>query len=396
MELDVRSVMLVGVLLSVLTVILLAQAARAFPVARRRHLRIWTGGIVLQPIAWILLASRPAVPDLVAIPLAHGLLLMGLAEMSRAMRGFRGLPERAWLWWGIALAGTLLLVPLTGVWPNYGHRVIVSAIAGMLLQSGLVWALAPTFRGGGFSAARFTGLFALVGVLTAAWRLAEHVVRPRLEGGLLDAGPSDVFVALYACVGVMYLSLGFVLMHTERAYDDLRWLATVDVLTGTLARSGLGEHGSRLLSEARRHRRSLSVLLIDLDRFKGVNDSLGHAVGDQLLQHFAQCARQVLRGEDLLGRLGGDEFVALLPSTDAAGACVVAARLRDALANNPLRVGAAVVLAPLSIGVAEAAADGPDAGGFDALLQRADAAMYRAKRAGGDRVDIAPPVTIGG
>ncbi|HEU0153989.1 MAG TPA: GGDEF domain-containing protein [Arenimonas sp.] len=387
MELDVRSVMLVGVLLSALTVVLLTQAGRSFPIERRRHLRIWTVALVMQPLAWLLLAARGSVPDLVSIALGNGLLLFGFAEMCRAVRGFRGLPEQPWRWWGTVLAATVLLVLFAEVWPHYSARVLVNSSTAMVLFSGMALALAPAFRFGGFSAARFTGAFAAFGVLVAAWRFVEHLLAMRPDGSLLEAGPSDMMVFVYACVGVTFLSLGFILMHTERAYDDLRKLASVDALTGVLARNGLVEQGERLLSEARRYQRPMSALLIDLDHFKGVNDSLGHEAGDRLLQHLAERARLVLRGEDLLGRLGGDEFVALLPSTDATGARVVAERLRDALAHEHLRVHGMEVPMPLSIGAAQARLGDDDLGD---LLKRADQAMYRAKRAGGDRVETAP------
>ena len=386
MGLDVRSVMLVGVLLSALTVILLAQAGRSFPIDRRRHLRIWTVGLVLQPIAWLLLAARGSIPDVVSIPLGNGFLLLGFAEMCRAVRGFRGLPEHGWLWWGTVAAAVSGLVLFSELWPHYSVRVLINSTTAIILFTGISLALAPAFHSGGFSAARFTGAFAAFGVLVAGWRFVEHALAMRADGSLLEAGPSDLVVFMYACVGVTFLSLGFILMHTERAYDDLRKLASVDALTGVLTRSGLVEQGERLLSEARRYQRPLSALLIDLDRFKGVNDSLGHEAGDRLLQHLTDRTRLVLRGEDLLGRLGGDEFVALLPSTDAAGARVVAERLRAALAQEHLRVHGMEVPVPLSIGVAEAALAGDD---LDDLIQRADQAMYRAKRAGGDRVEMA-------
>ena len=89
MGLDVRSVMVVGVLLSLLTVLLLAQVGRNFPPARRRPLRIWTVGLLLQPMAWFLLAMRGVVPELLSISLGNALLLVGFAEMCRAARAFR-------------------------------------------------------------------------------------------------------------------------------------------------------------------------------------------------------------------------------------------------------------------------------------------------------------------
>lgn len=386
MSLDVLSVMKVGVLLSALTVLLLAQAGRNFPPERRRHLRIWTFGLLLQPVAWGLLAARGHVPDPVSIALGNGLLLLGFAEMARAVRGFQGRPERRFQLWGVVVTAVAALAWFSEVRPHYSARVLVNSVAAMMLLGAIALAIKGEYRRDGFTAARLTGAFAALGVAVAAWRFAEHLWIPRPEGSLLDAGPSDTVVFTYACVGTMFLSLGFVLMHTERAYEALRKLATVDPLTGVLARSGLVEQGHRLLSEARRYQRPLSALLLDMDQFKAVNDSLGHAAGDQVLRHVATHARRVLRGEDVLGRLGGDEFVALLPSTDSAGARVVAERLRQALQEAHTLYRGEELPVPLSIGVAEARADES----LDALLQRADQAMYAAKRAGGDQVALSP------
>ena len=385
MELDVRSVMLVGVLLSVLTVVLLAQAGQAFPPERRRPLRLWTVGLLLQPVAWSLLAARGSVPDALSISLGNGLLLLGFAEMARAVRAFQGLPEHRARYWGLVVAGVLGLVVFSELWPHYSARVVVNSIVAVVLIGSITHALRPCFRDGGFTASRLTGAFAALGVLLLAWRLTVHVFSPSADGSLFDTRASDLVVFTYACVGVMFLSLGFVLMHTERAYGDLRQLASLDPLTGVLARSGLTEQGHRMLSESRRHGRPLSALLMDMDQFKQINDSLGHAAGDSVLRQLAERARRVLRGEDVLARLGGDEFVALLPSTDAAGARVVAERLRDAVHEAHALYRGEEVPVELSIGVAEARPDES----LDSLMQRADQAMYRAKRAGGNRVELA-------
>ena len=385
MALDVLSVMQVGVLLSALTVLFLTQAGQHFPTERRRHLRIWTVGLLLHPLAWAMLALRGQLPDPVSISLGNGLLLLGFAEMARAVRGFQGLPERRYRLWGVVVVAVAGLVWFSEFRPHYSARVLVNSVAATVLLGSIALAMSAAYRRGGFTAARLTGAFAAFGVLVAAWRFVEHSLAPRAQGSLFEAGPSDMVVFTYACVGVMFLSLGFILMHTERAYDDLRKLATVDALTGVLARNGLAEQGARLIAESRRHGRPLSLLLMDMDQFKSVNDSLGHYAGDSLLRHLAERARLVLRGEDVLARLGGDEFVALLPSTDLNGARVVAERLRDGINQAHMRFQGQEVPAPLSIGVAQLQDDDV----LDALLKRADQAMYRAKRAGGDRVEMA-------
>lgn len=386
MGLDIRSVMVVGVLLSVLTVLLLAQVGRNFPPARRRPLRLWTVGLLLQPMAWFLLIMRGWVPDLLSIAVGNALLLAGFAEMCRAARAFHDMPEWPWLWWGIVAVAMVLLMLFAGPWPNYSARVLVNSSAAILLFSGMALGLSPSLHQEGFSAARMTAAFATLGVLTAVWRFVEHALAPRITGSLADAGPSDLVVFMYACVGMTFLSLGFVLMHTERAYHDLRRLASVDALTGVLARGALEEQGEAMVTECRRQGRPVAALLLDLDHFKAVNDRLGHEAGDCMLRHLAARARLVLRGEDLLCRLGGDEFVMLLPNTDAQGARIVADRLRESLAWAPLRFNGHELAIPLSIGVAASAGEDAD---LAALVKRADDAMYVAKRAGGDRIQLA-------
>src|SRR5688572_21024991 len=185
MDLDVRSVMLVGVLLSGLTVVLLAQAGRGFPAERRRHLRIWTIGLLMHPAAWALLAARDMIPDTVSISVGNGLLLLGFAEMCRAVRGFQGLPERRWIGWTGVLVAVGLLMLFTDVWPNYSARVLVNSISAMTLLGAIAWALRPALSGGGFSAARLTGIFAACGVAVALWRFLEHTLAPRVAGSLL-------------------------------------------------------------------------------------------------------------------------------------------------------------------------------------------------------------------
>jgi len=142
---------------------------------------------------------------------------------------------------------------------------------------------------------------------------------------------------------------------------------------------------SRLLEEMERARRSgdaLSVLLMDLDHFKRVNDTYGHAVGDRVLRAFVDRVRSATRRVDLLVRRGGEEFVLIMPATTAKEAGIIAERIRVHAAELPIEAGDAKVTQTVSIGVATwDARESPDA-----LEKRADAAMYEAKEGGRDRV----------
>ncbi|MDP1634446.1 MAG: GGDEF domain-containing protein, partial [Gallionellaceae bacterium] len=128
---------------------------------------------------------------------------------------------------------------------------------------------------------------------------------------------------------------------------------------------------------------SAAFLMVDIDFFKSVNDTYGHAVGDLVLQHFAELAKQRLRRVDLIGRLGGEEFGILLPGTDAEGAMLFAERLRSQVADTPALHENITVPITISIGVA--LFDAKD-NAADSIMVRADMALYRAKADGRNRV----------
>jgi diguanylate cyclase (GGDEF)-like protein len=170
-------------------------------------------------------------------------------------------------------------------------------------------------------------------------------------------------------------------MYNEAAQADLRRLARTDPLTGTLNRLALEEAAGRLFGRAGVP--GLAVLMLDADHFKAINDRYGHAGGDRVLAALAHGIGTRLRPGDVLGRVGGEEFLVLLPHTDLATATALAEELRAHVASQPLRLDGLAQAITVSIGVAvRDAADG-DA---DALIRRADRALYEAKRTGRNRV----------
>jgi diguanylate cyclase (GGDEF)-like protein/PAS domain S-box-containing protein len=181
-------------------------------------------------------------------------------------------------------------------------------------------------------------------------------------------------------------TIGIVTDITERKRMEsrLRHLATTDDLTGCLNRRAFFSSAEQEMERAARYGGFVSVLMIDLDHFKQVNDRFGHAAGDRALKAAAAAIRANLREIDCFGRLGGEEFAAMLPETPLAGALMVAERLREAVAAVavPLDDGETLRLT-VSLGVAERTADET---AVDQLLARADTALYRAKAAGRNQV----------
>ena len=185
--------------------------------------------------------------------------------------------------------------------------------------------------------------------------------------------------------GLVLSTMGFILMGRERADAEHQQQALLDPLTGVPNRRALMAELERTLAQAARERRPVALLMMDIDRFKRVNDTYGHVAGDAVLAAVAQCLKGGLRGQDFIGRYGGEEFLALLPGTDAAGAGVVAEHLRARVERLTMPWEPEDIRVTVSIGAHTRV---PDEGtGAQAMVDVADQAMYAAKRAGRNRVE---------
>ena len=175
---------------------------------------------------------------------------------------------------------------------------------------------------------------------------------------------------------------------SDRLRDNVQMtmeMAVTDGLTGLHNRRYLERHLATLVQQATVTDKPLSLLVIDIDHFKAINDTFGHAAGDDVLREFARRVRMAVRNVDLAARLGGEEFVIAMPDTDAALAVAVGERLRGKIAGEPFAIGSGERTVPVtvSIGIATLASGEETA---EVLLKRADEAVYRAKRDGRNRV----------
>jgi two-component system, cell cycle response regulator len=183
-----------------------------------------------------------------------------------------------------------------------------------------------------------------------------------------------------------------VAVQNVRLHEEARRLSHTDPLTGLYNRRTLTESLRREVERASRFGHTLCVLALDLDRFKEVNDSYGHAGGDAVLVEFARRVRGVIREVDLAFRSGGEEFVVLLPETDAAGGAIVAQRLGAAIRGTPVSAASRAIPVTVSIGIAVFPQHGS---GGRAVLEIADQALYAAKAAGRDTFRLAGSVSSG-
>ena len=173
--------------------------------------------------------------------------------------------------------------------------------------------------------------------------------------------------------------------QARRRAENAQEQSMSDALTGLRNRYGLQRSLLRAYAEARRYGRPLSCLMIDIDKFKGINDTYGHIAGDTALMQVARILTESVRGSDVVCRYGGEEFLVLMPETQLEGALALGEKIRAAAAERKFGDGERVFRLTLSAGVAEL---GVEESGHD-MIARSDIALYRAKQAGRDRVEAA-------
>lgn len=190
-------------------------------------------------------------------------------------------------------------------------------------------------------------------------------------------------------VEIARLELEREIVDRRRLEAELRRLATTDGLTGALNRAAFLAAGQREMEQLRSPCQTLTVLMVDADHFKQINDRFGHAGGDLALQQLVTLLRTSLRDNDLLGRLGGEEFAVVLPAVTPAVAEDIAERLRARVEANQLAFGDKVIEMTVSVGLATRQ---PTDRTIEQVVARADAALYRAKAGGRNRVVMDLPV----
>jgi diguanylate cyclase (GGDEF)-like protein len=386
MTLDIRTLVLLASLVTLLISVCLVYAGRGYPAALRGSLWAWAGGSAAQSLAWLLVGLRGHIPDMTSIVLANSLLALGYAEIISALRGFGGhVGRRIWLPHGLALAVAVASITFTVFVPALNLRLM--AVSGLialqyLIGVRLVWQLAPSPRP--VSHRVMLAIF-VVGITVLIARIIAVYLAPLAGNDAFGLTPLQALAFATGTFGPVVATFAFLLMVSDRMNAELGRLAAFDPLTEVYNRRSLDDIAARAVAEARRHARGLSVLVVDADHFKRINDEYGHEAGDRALKALVDVLRRTARSEDTVGRLGGEEFVVLMPDADSIAGAAGGERLRMAVERAAFRVNENSVPLRVSIGVAALRDPRDD---FAALLRRADHALYEAKRAGRNRVVV--------
>jgi diguanylate cyclase (GGDEF)-like protein len=349
-----------------------------------RGIRYVILGYATSAVGMELLALRGRIPDLFSITVANCLLVLinvflywGIADLLHLRR-----PQR-WL-----LPASVLPTAAISLYFSYVQSDVSARVIGISLLVVAQYSLIVHLLAGPGPARVYmprlglSDLFSLYSVINIyrAWEAHLHDPRSLLS----SAGTSIVSFLTPILIAVM-TALGFIWLAMAQLQHELETQSQTDSLTGLLNRRALEEIGVAAIEQARRRSAALSLIILDLDRFKSINDEHGHDGGDAVLHHAARCLRENLRDVDHVARLGGEEFVAVLPGTSHARAAEIAEDLRQCLSTLTVEHLSQEIHLSASFGVATLL---PSDTTWLEILRRGDRALYLAKERGRDRVAV--------
>jgi diguanylate cyclase (GGDEF)-like protein len=383
MTLDVHTLFLVTIYVEAILGLLLL-----FVWAQNMSLRAvcwWGFAYLIRLVSICLFGMYGEVPDIVSIDLANALLFTAFAATWTGARVFDSRPvEPVYLVTGAVL--WLLICRLPILAENLDARALIASS----IITAYTWLTAYEFWRGRSEAlvSRWPAIFMFFA------HGALYILRTPLVAMLPSATTSDtLFASVWMTVLsteslLLTISSAFILLAMAKERSELRHrtAAMVDPLTGIANRRSFMQDAALMAKQHIADPRPTAVLLIDLDRFKSINDRFGHALGDRVLEIFTDAARKSTRGSDLIGRLGGEEFAAMLVDTNRDKAVEVAERIRESFAQMAQEVDGRAVCGTVSIGLVHTEAPTLD---LPELLAQADQALYCAKERGRNRVEVA-------
>lgn len=377
---------LVIALLVVSAALSVAVSLAAWGQAERDGLGSWGGGLALMTLGFfVFLWMGPQPWPAVGLALGNALLAASYATAMMALASFT---KSHWPWW--RLAAPVVLVAGLSWWlaeQDVTRVLVINSLFvvqwASLLLAAHRWRSAMPGRGHRVllvGAVLVMGLYLLrIVALCAGHTEVARVFIPHAV---------QTVAYLLGLAGVVVLSVGYVLMSKERTDAEHVQQALIDGLTGVPNRKALLEQLRRTVAQAERDRAPLAVLMLDIDRFKRVNDTWGHGAGDAVLAAVAQCLKGGLRAQDFIGRYGGEEFVVVLPGTRAEGALTLAEHLRTRVERLVVPWEPEDIRVTISIGVHALTfpLSQHSPAQIQAVIDIADHAMYAAKQAGRNRV----------
>ncbi len=382
LHLDLRTVALLAGLMGCLMGILMQSMRKAYP-PTIHGLGEWTYLPMMNFLAVVLIGLRDHIPLLISVTLGNMMIIGAILLTVEGMQRFYNQPS--WrrplltLWLVVLIPLVLLREP---AW--MALRVgMISALLGLLFAV-MMWQIGRQDRHS--LPARF--LLGVLSLLLAVMVLRSTTIwtgdlqKDLFVGSLIQT----TYLSVLAFGPLLLIPLGLILLASDQLRLEIVHLATQDSLTGLLNRRALFEVADTLLLDCHRRNQPLTLLLLDLDHFKQINDTHGHLIGDRVLIEFSRRMQSVLPHPAVLGRYGGEEFIALLPGLSCSAARELSTRLLNSSAQD-----ATLPTCTVSIGMIHVSPDTQDWPDVEDLIHQADIALYRAKDLGRHRIEEATP-----
>jgi diguanylate cyclase (GGDEF)-like protein len=349
-----------------------------------RGARPWSMSLVLQAISFAIYALRDPMGEIGLVAAVNGVAALSFTMQAEGVLAFHRRTFRR-AWHAIAPLATAVVFASLTFHPRV--RLLANGLLCTGAMVAIAWVAGRLHEGGRLLGVRLLRVGLVAGAALTALRAVAGVLDPQVAAGLRGWSGFGVSITLLADAVTIVSSLGFLLMHRERQEQSIEALAMTDPLTGAYNRRSLFDIGEKELARAIRTGTAVSVVILDLDHFKRVNDTHGHVAGDAVLTRFVDVVRGCLRRGDLLTRYGGEEFCVLLPGEASTPASAVAERIRAAVEASVFVADGRSISVTTSAGVASLRPGAtPD---LSSLVSRADEALYVAKRDGRNRVVVA-------
>ncbi|WP_169577676.1 GGDEF domain-containing protein [Sinimarinibacterium sp. CAU 1509] len=344
--------------------------------------RFWGGAFLALGAGAVLVGLRNKLPDFWTIVIGNLLIMAGYFMLHVGTALFTRRP----VFWrsaiGITLASAAALAYWSLVTPNIRIRVAVFSGAMVIACALIVRDLLRASRGPQQLTYGAVATVFVISIIATLVRATDALIDPEYTQ-LFSGGVIQVLWFAASQAAIFLSPFGFLLLTSQRLQLRLDRLANEDELTGVLNRRAFLARTLELLADLPRGQ-STALLALDLDHFKRLNDTHGHAAGDAVLRNFARTVTMQLRPDDLFARVGGEEFWILLPDTDVTGATQLAERLRAAVEAMEVSYGRDTLTITVSIGVSAVSQ-----GDVSQALTAADGALYAAKEQGRNCVSVA-------
>ena len=387
MLLDIPSVMFLSAVTCLSIALAMFVVAGHYPAGVSRAMHRWGEASAALALGAAFIFFRTSLPGFVSVVLGNTLIVSGFGLAYLAIRLLHGRPathERWVLAWVVFSFGLYWFA-----FARFGDINLRIVLVSVLKLPVLLMIVRELWAGGEQGRRPIEGLMIIV-YLAYALVSAVRVLDTLSGGGLSHSSffgdPVQQFSIIAFFLTVSVSSLFFMLALGEVLTAELYQRATTDALTGIYNRHAFEELASREIARSQRTGRYPSMLMVDIDHFKRINDRCGHATGDAVLCAVVGAIQKALRQQDFVGRWGGEEFCILLPETGRMDALMVAERLRTSVMELPAIDAARMETVTVSIGVT---CPYDRESGFGTMLAAADEALYKAKFGGRNRVVLA-------